>query len=69
MINVALFGFGRIGQMHASNLSKHKEIKILYVYEKLPHLNKLANKLYNCRTENNYKKIFSDKKSRYRIYF
>ena len=62
MINVALFGFGRIGQMHASNLSKHKEIKILYVYEKLPHLNKQAKKLYNCRTENNYKKIFSDKK-------
>jgi myo-inositol 2-dehydrogenase/D-chiro-inositol 1-dehydrogenase len=62
MINVALFGFGRIGQMHASNLSKRKEIKILYVYEKLPHLNKQAKKLYNCRTENNYKKIFSDKK-------
>ena len=62
MINVALFGFGRIGQMHAANLSKHKEVKILYVYEKLPHLNKLAIKLYNCKTENNYNKIFSDKK-------
>jgi len=61
MINVALFGFGRIGQMHATNLSKHKEIKILYVYEKLSHLNKKAKKLYNCIIENNYYKIFSDK--------
>ncbi len=28
MINVALFGFGRIGQMHAENLTKNKEIKL-----------------------------------------
>ena len=62
MINVALFGFGRIGQMHAANLSKHKEIKILYVYEKLSHLNKKAKKLYKCIIENNYHKIFSDKR-------
>jgi len=61
MINVALFGFGRIGQMHAANLSKHKEIKILYVYEKKSHLNKKAKKLYKCIIENNYYKIFSDK--------
>ena len=61
MINVALFGFGRIGQMHAENLNKHKEVKILYVYEKLSHLNKKAKKLYNCVIENNYNKIFSDK--------
>jgi myo-inositol 2-dehydrogenase/D-chiro-inositol 1-dehydrogenase len=61
MINVALFGFGRIGQMHAANLSKHKEIKILYVYEKKSHLNKKAKKLYKCIIENNYFKIFSDK--------
>ena len=62
MVNVALFGFGRIGQMHAANLNKHKEIKILYVYEKLSYLNKKAKKLYNCIIENNYNKIFADKK-------
>ena len=28
----------------------------------LPHLNKLAIKLYNCKIENDYNKIFSDKK-------
>ena len=38
MINVALFGFGRIGQMHAENLNKNKEIKLLYVYEKIDQL-------------------------------
>ena len=62
MINVALFGFGRIGQMHAANLNKHKDIKILYVYEKLPHLSKKAKKIYNCIIENNFDKIFSNKK-------
>jgi len=62
MIHIALFGFGRIGQMHAANLSKHKEIKILYVYEKLSHLNKKAKKLYKCIIENNFYKIFSDKR-------
>ncbi len=34
MINVALFGFGRIGQMHAKNLTQNKEIKLLYIYDK-----------------------------------
>jgi myo-inositol 2-dehydrogenase/D-chiro-inositol 1-dehydrogenase len=62
MINVALFGFGRIGQMHAANLSKHTGVKILYVFEKLVSLNKKAKKLYNCIIENNYKNIFNDKK-------
>ena len=46
MINVALFGFGRIGQMHAENLNKNKEIKLLYVYEKIDQLSKKAKKLY-----------------------
>ena len=34
MINVALFGFGRIGQMHAENINKNKEKRLLYDYEK-----------------------------------
>ena len=44
MINVALFGFGRIGQMHAENLTKNKEIKLLYVYEKIDQLSNKAKK-------------------------
>jgi len=61
MINVALFGFGRIGQMHAKNLSKLKQIKILYIYEKLDRLSKKAKKLYNCQIVKNSNKIFEDK--------
>ena len=49
MINVALFGFGRIGQMHAENLTKHKEIKLLYVYEKIDQLSNKAKKIYGCK--------------------
>ena len=61
MINVALFGFGRIGQMHAKNLTKIKEIKLLYVYEKINQLSYKAKKLYGCKIEKNYNKIFNDK--------
>tara|TARA_B100000575_G_scaffold291684_1_gene298199 strand:+ start:2544 stop:3539 length:996 start_codon:yes stop_codon:yes gene_type:complete len=61
MINVALLGFGRIGQMHAQNINKNKRLKLLYVYEKIEKLAKKAKKLYNCNIEKNYKKIFSDK--------
>ena len=62
MINVALLGFGRIGQMHAQNISLNKSLKLLYVYEKIEKLRKKAKRLYNCSIENNYKKIFSDKR-------
>ena len=62
MINVALFGFGRIGQMHAKNLTKNKEIKLLYVYEKINQLSNKAKKLYGCKIQKNYNKIFNDKK-------
>ena len=61
MINVALLGFGRIGQMHAQNINKNKRLKLLYVYEKIEKLAKKAKKLYNCNIEKNYKKIFLDK--------
>ena len=62
MINVALLGFGRIGQMHAQNINQNKSLKLLYVYEKIDKLSKKAKKLYNCSIEKNYKKIFLDKK-------
>ena len=60
MINVALLGFGRIGQMHAENINKNKELKLLYVYEKIDLLSKKAKKQYNCKIEKNYNKIFQD---------
>ena len=61
MINVALFGFGRIGQMHAQNINKNKSLNLLYVHEKLIKLRKKAKKLYKCKIVKNYKKIFLDK--------
>ena len=62
MINIALLGFGRIGQMHAENINKNKDLKLLYVYEKINFLCRKAVKLYNCKIEKNYNKIFKDKK-------
>ena len=61
MINVALLGFGRIGQMHAENINKNKDLRLLYVYEKVDQLCKKAKNLYNCKIQTNYNKIFSDK--------
>ena len=49
MINVALFGFGRIGQMHAENLTKNKEIKLLYVHEKIDQLSNKAKKFMDVK--------------------
>jgi glyceraldehyde-3-phosphate dehydrogenase/erythrose-4-phosphate dehydrogenase len=40
MINVALLGFGRIGQMHAQNIYLNKTLNLLYVYEKIDKLRK-----------------------------
>ena len=40
MINVALLGFGRIGQMHAQNIYLNKTLNLLYVYEKIDKLKK-----------------------------
>jgi myo-inositol 2-dehydrogenase/D-chiro-inositol 1-dehydrogenase len=62
MINIALLGFGRIGQMHAENINKNKDLNLLYVYEKINSLCTKAVKLHNCKIEKNYNKIFKDKK-------
>ena len=36
MINFALFGAGRIGRMHAENLVKRNDAKLLYVVDSKP---------------------------------
>ena len=33
MINIALFGLGRIGIMHGKNLMRNKDFKLKYVYD------------------------------------
>ena len=34
IINIALFGLGRIGQMHANNLINHKDFNLKYIFDK-----------------------------------
>ena len=47
MINVALFGFGRIGQMHAENLNKNKEIKLIKILSlKFQYISELTRLLF-----------------------
>ena len=33
IINIALFGLGRIGQMHAINLIDHKDFNLKYIFD------------------------------------
>ena len=33
MINIALFGLGRIGLMHGKNLMRNRSFKLKYVYD------------------------------------
>ena len=62
MFKVALFGFGRIGQLHAKNIHKDKNFELSYVYEKSQKLALKAKKNYNCQISDNYNKIFNDEK-------
>ncbi len=47
-INVALFGLGRIGQMHAQNLFDHNEFNLKYIFDIDKRLGKKFSKKYNC---------------------
>ena len=61
MINVALFGFGRIGQMHGENLFKHPRFKLKYVYDKNIKLAKKAVNKFKATAIKNYKAALEDK--------
>ena len=45
MLNVALFGFGRIGQMHAKNIYKNRNLRLFSVYEKSAILKKKSKEI------------------------
>ncbi len=47
-INIALFGLGRIGQMHAQNLFNHNEFNLKYIFDINNKLVKKLSKKYNC---------------------
>ncbi len=61
MLNVALIGYGRIGQMHAENIFKHKNLKLLYVYDKDIKLAKKSQKKFNNKVISNYKTALNSK--------
>jgi len=44
MINVALFGLGRIGQMHGENLYAHKKFNLKYTFDIDKNLSKKISK-------------------------
>ncbi len=61
MINVALIGLGRIGQMHAENLFSHKSFKLKYTFDINTKLNKKLSKKFNSISINNPKIAFKAK--------
>ena len=61
IINIALFGLGRIGQMHANNLINHKDFNLKYIFDKDQKLTKKLSKKYNSIGILNPKIAFKDK--------
>ena len=61
IINIALFGLGRIGQMHANNLINHKDFNLKYIFDKDQKLSKKLSKKYNSIDIQNPKVAFKDK--------
>ncbi len=61
-INIALFGLGRIGQMHAQNLFDHNEFNLKYIFDIDNSLGKKFSKKYNCISIIKPKIALNDKK-------
>ncbi len=61
IINIALFGLGRIGQMHADNLLNNKNFNLKYIFDKDQKLTKKLSKKYNSTGIQNPKIAFKDK--------
>ena len=60
-IKIALFGLGRIGQMHAKNIKSHKNFELTYIYDSNNKLSKKLSNKYNAQYINNPKIAFKDK--------
>ncbi len=61
IINIALFGLGRIGQMHAENLINHPEFKLKYIFDINKKLTKRLAKKYQSIPIKNPNIAFKDK--------
>ena len=60
-INVALFGLGRVGIMHASDISSHPKFNLKYVFDKNQTLSVKASKKFKSENITNPSKAFTDK--------
>jgi myo-inositol 2-dehydrogenase/D-chiro-inositol 1-dehydrogenase len=60
-INIALFGLGRIGQMHAENLINHPQFYLKYIFDIDKKLTEKLSKKYNCIGIKNPNIAFRDK--------
>ena len=59
-IKTALFGLGRIGQMHANNLKKNNEFELKYVFDLNKNLSNKISKKFNAISLNNPNIAFKD---------
>ena len=62
LINVALFGLGRIGLMHANNLINNKNFNLKYIFDVNKKLAKKVSKNLNCQNIENPQIAYKDKK-------
>ena len=63
-IKTALFGLGRIGQMHANNLRKNSEFELKYVFDLNKNLSNKVSKKFNSISINNPDIAFKDNEIR-----
>ena len=61
LINIALFGLGRIGQMHARNLIDHPEFNLKYIFDIDKKLSKKLSNKYKSLSINNPEIALKDK--------
>ena len=58
MVNIALIGCGRIGQMHAANVAKHERTKLEMVFDADQESAEKVSHLYDCKLAESASKIF-----------
>ena len=62
LINVALFGLGRIGLMHANNLTSNKNFNLKYIFDVNRKLAKKVSNNLNCKNIESPLVAYKDKK-------
>ena len=61
MIDIALFGLGRIGIMHGKNLMRNKDFNLKYIYDIEEKLSKKYSKTLKTKAINNPSVAYKDK--------